>query len=225
MGEDPLLKADKEFEARQSVVRFQVPVFKEYLEKSDEEAYKNKMIDSPLQSKVEIFVRLCAILCDSDSRSKSLQEYATSYFIQHLRDINMKVCDAFQCRDVVEALARVLDNDNNVSLVIERVMKRRRGKDVEFDLYDPSSESPAASQHLNMLRTWAVKMSLHKDEVKLTKGANNWVEKTIKEPASLFEKLALGHLESWAKQVTVEGATVPYKLAYRALHTVRMFLP
>lgn len=177
-----------------------------------------------MESKINLFVRLCGILCDRDpvhaQIGEALQEYAATYLIQHLKDIDIKNTTPEQGSTVVEALSRVMTNENNVSLVFESVMMLNMMTDVEFDLYDLFSRPrPFSWETAGVLLAWAKKMSFH-EEQEMSDRAKTWVENTIRDTEKNLETLAGGHVESWAGMLTVEDADIPYKLAYRALCSV-----
>lgn len=156
--------------------------------------------------------------------------------MKNLRDIDMKDIDrkgvdigtskANQGQDVVEALSRVLRNENDVCTVFEKVMSQSdpwAQSSVSFDLYD-ASQSPwnmqsEVSDVVTFWAFWAKKMSFH-GEVDLTDAAKMWVEATIKEPRKRLQNLGRGHLKSLTRKRAVKGAKIPYRLAYRALHLV-----
>ncbi|KIW74016.1 hypothetical protein, variant [Phialophora macrospora] len=211
-GSDP--DAAEASKVKPEYVSFRQPAFREHLETPD-----NKMIEDPMQEKIDIFVTLCKILCDRDaagaSARKALQEYAATTFIQHLRDIDIKKTTSKQGKDVVEALARVLTNDNDVCAVFEA----NANFFDDFDLYEiTETDTPRRWETAGELLAWAKKMHFHEEE-ELSPRARAWVEATIRAPQKVLETLGRGHLSNWALKMTAQDASTPYRLAYRALYT------
>ncbi|EXJ75437.1 uncharacterized protein A1O5_02133 [Cladophialophora psammophila CBS 110553] len=204
-------------------VFFRQAAFKEYLETN-----KNKMIEDPIQERVNIFVTLCEILCGQnavgDSPRQSFREYATVSLMEHFRDIDIRQTSPKQSADVVEALSRVLSNDNNVCAVFEAVLDRQGRDYVEFDLYDTFRPDTMFRrwERAGTLLVWAKKLHFYEEE-ELSFRAREWVEASIKAPQKMLETLGRGHLENWAQAVTEQDAVVPYTLAYRALSTTGIF--
>lgn len=201
------------------LVSFRQPAFREHLESSG-----NSMIDNPTQEKVDIFKILCDILCsrnpDGAVAREALQEYASITLVQHLRDIDIKETSPQQGREVVEAISRVLSNENDVCIIFETIMSRLKKDWVDFDLYDHFNMlSLAKWESAGTILAWAKKMNFHEEE-ELSRRARTWVEETIKAPHKMLETLGCGHLENWTRKATVLDAKVPYKLTYRALYTV-----
>jgi len=202
-------------------VFFRQAAFKEYLE-----AKKNTLIENPIQQRVNIFVILCEILCgqtaSGDPSRQSFREYATVTLMEHFRDIDIKQTTPQQSADVVEALSRVLSNDNNVCAIFEEAIARLGRTWVEFDLYGTFRTDTMYGrwERANTLLVWAKKLHYHEEE-ELSPRARGWVEASIKAPQTMLETLGRGHLENWAQAVTVQDATVPHNLAIRALLTVR----
>ncbi|OQV10292.1 hypothetical protein CLAIMM_14312 [Cladophialophora immunda] len=200
-------------------VFFRQAAFKEYLEGN-----KNNMIGNPVQERVNIFITLCEILCGQNaighSSRQSFREYATVTFVEHFKDIDIRQTTPKQSADVVEALSRVLTNDNNVCAVFEEVMDRLGRDYVEFDLYDTFRPDTifGSWKRANKLLVWAKKLHFYEEE-ELSSRARDWVEASIKAPQKMLETLGHGHLENWARAVTEQDATVPYILACRALST------
>lgn len=208
--------------ATSDLISFRQPALNEYLEKGD-----NGMIEDSLQEKIDIFKVLCDVLCNSNAEEPStreghqVQEYAAVNLIQHLADIDIKKSKPEQGAMVVEAISRVMTNENNASTVFETVMDRQGNHDiVDFDLYEPfDALDTFSAQAAAILLAWAKKMSFH-DEAELSWPAREWVAAIIKTPQNMLEALGRGHLETMARQVTWKDARVPYRLAYRALYTV-----
>lgn len=210
-------------EKSHEIVSFRQPAYKDHLEKAG-----GQMIEDPLQEKVAILVTLCGILCDRDAATASsraeLQQYAVTYLIRHLQDIDVKKASPRQGRDVVEALSRVLSNDNDVCSVFEGISARMNLYWPNIDLYDVFSlENLAEHETISALLGWAKKMNFYDDQ-ELSNRAREWVISMIRTPQSMLEALGRGHLENLAQKVTVKDATFPYLLAHRALFTVRTWL-
>jgi hypothetical protein len=202
------------------IVSFRQPAFKDHLEKAS-----RKMIEDPLQEKVAIFLTLCGILCDREASTATaraeLQQYAVTYVIRHLEDIDVKQATPQQGRDVVEALARLLSNENDVCAVFEVVAARSNMGTVYYDLYDEFDvQNLAEHETASKLLAWAKKMNFY-DEQELSNRARDWVNSMIRTPQRMLETLGRGHLENLAQKVTVRSATFPHLLAHRALLTVR----
>ena len=163
--------------AQRQQISFRQPAFREFLANGD-----NDVIQDPNEVKMEIFVTICNILCDRDfagaGSRRILQPYAVDTFMKHLRDIDIKDIDvkhkdgqnrkAKQGQDVVEALSRVLRNDNDVCLVYERVINQKDPylpASVKFDLYDPRQspwiEEDGSPDVIALWAYWAKKMKLH----------------------------------------------------------------
>ncbi|RAH81654.1 hypothetical protein BO86DRAFT_96267 [Aspergillus japonicus CBS 114.51] len=205
-------------ESKQQQVLFRQPAFRDYLEQS-----VNNMIPDPIESRVFFFLKLGGILCDRDPQGanlrKALQEYAAQWFLQHLKDISVKHTTPKQGLQIVEALARILTNENDVCRVFEELRQKQDddNADVDFDLYDMSTDlDKSGGYNLKVLMAWARKMSFH-DEEGLSPRAKAWVEKIIMQPGSVLEQLAQGHIESWTEKVTYNEAKIPYKFICRAL--------
>ncbi|KAI1618219.1 hypothetical protein EDD36DRAFT_425886 [Exophiala viscosa] len=207
------------------LISFRQPAVREYLERGD-----NGMIEDALQEKIGIFQVLCDVLCNANAEdlspiSHKVQEYAAANVIQHLADIDIKSSNPEQGAKVVEAISRIMTNKNDACIVFESVMERQGYYDyVYFDLYEPFDASDMFSgQPAALLLAWAKKMSFHDDE-ELTVSARDWVAATIKAPQNMLETLGRGHLDNMARQVTWKDARVPYRLAFRALFTTRLFI-
>lgn len=191
------------------MIDFRQPPLKEHLEKTT-----NEMIGNIESAKIEIFTKLCDVLCDSNPATlharEMLHEYATKYLLDHLLDINPTRVDGNQSKLVVEALARVLTNENEVCTIFEAMEK-----------YADYVSCPLYEEGLGHKRivTWAKKMSFHEEE-ELSDVAQNWMEDTIKDPSKIFEHLARGHITSLSKTVDENRAKISFKLAHQALSTV-----
>lgn len=210
-GPDTVENEPKPFDPKLEIIEFRQPALKEHLEKID-----NKLIPDPSKAKVRIFTRLCDILCDSgpaevESR-ESFHKYATSYFIEHLLDIDAMTASPTQGKEVVEALSRVLRNEENVCIIFETVMKEKNDLYFRFQLYDDNHA-------FRRILGWAKKMSFHDDE-DLSWQAQLWVDSSIQDPLKMFESLASGHIESLSKQFVAEDAWIPCRLALQALARV-----
>ncbi|PYI02494.1 hypothetical protein BO78DRAFT_463945 [Aspergillus sclerotiicarbonarius CBS 121057] len=199
-------------DTKQQQVLFRQPAFRDYLEQS-----KNNMIPRPIESRVFFFLRLAGILCDRNPQGIKLRGA-----LQPVKDTNPK-----HGLQIVEALARVLSNENDVCRVFEELHgKQHHGRGLRFDLYNMSTESDwmnrQGSENLKLLKAWARKMSFH-DEVGLSERAKSWVEKMIMEPGSVLERLARGHIESWTEKRTHIEAEALYNLICCALQPTGNF--
>jgi hypothetical protein len=209
----PLIAHDPA-ESKLEIVEFHHSELKEFL--LDPTQKRNDLIGDLTVAKVKIFVTLCSILCDrSESKMgsrKTLHRYATLYFRDHLLEIDPKKTDAQQGRDVVDALSRVMTNENNVCSIFESVMDEELDSDFFYLLFPLYDDEEIARPVI----TWARMMSFHDDEY-LKEWADRWVSETIKDPRRIFRNLARGHLENLSKEVTAEKARLPYAMALRAL--------
>ncbi|EED13718.1 SD08430p [Talaromyces stipitatus ATCC 10500] len=209
------LRAEKD---KQKQVRFRQPAFKDYLEQSS-----NNMIRDPIRANVDIFLKLVGILCDQVPQGaasrESLQEYAAEWLIDHLNDISAKDTTPQQGAQVVEALMRILYNDNDVSRVFEEISRRKNeNQEVQYDMdfYFISTDTALSNQNLDLLLSWARKMSFH-DEEKLSSRAQEGIEKLLKDPRDVLEHLARGHLARWTEKMTYREARISYNLIHQAL--------
>ncbi|QGA21108.1 hypothetical protein EYB26_008818 [Talaromyces marneffei] len=203
---------------KQKQVRFRQPAFRDYLEQSS-----NNMIRDPVKAKVDIFLKLVGILCDQLPQGApnrdSLQEYAADWLLDHLEDIHVKNTTPQQGAQVVEALMRILYNDNDVSRVFEEIQSRRSDlHDVDFGIYAISNlpYEERGFRHLNLLLAWARKMSFHNEE-KMSTRAQEGIEKLLKDTRSVLEHLARGHLVRWTERMTYGEAKISYNFICRAL--------
>lgn len=220
--ENDAIEAQKKLEKnKQKQVRFRQPAFKDYLEQSI-----NNMIRDPTKAKVDIFLKLVGILCDQlpqgASIRDSLQEYAAEWLLAHLEDIDVKSTTPQQGAQVVEALMRILYNDNDVSRVFEEIQSRKNELlDVDFSIYGISNVSyeERGFRHLNLLLAWARKMSFHNEE-KLSPRAQEGIEKLLKDSRFVLENLARGHLVRWTEKMTYREAKISYNFICRALWMV-----
>ena len=220
--ENDAIEAQKKLERnKQKQVRFRQPAFKDYLEQSN-----NNMIRDPTKAKVDIFLKLVGILCDQLPQGApnrdSLQEYAAEWLLAHLEDIDVKSTTPQQGAQVVEALMRILYDDNDVSRVFEEIQSRKNElQDVEFSFYSISNVSyeERGFRHLNLLLSWARKMSFHNEE-KLSPKAQEGIEKLLKDSRFVLENLARGHLVRWTEKMTYREAKISYNFIRRALWMV-----
>jgi hypothetical protein len=184
------------------------------------------MIRDPIKAKVDIFLKLVGILCDqlpqgAPSRD-SLQEYAAEWLLAHLEDINVKNTTPQQGAQVVEALMRILYNENDVSRVFEDIQSRKNElHDVDFGIYAISNLSyeERGFRYLNLLLAWARKMSFHNEE-KMSSRAQEGIEKLLKDPRYVLEHLGRGHLVRWTEKMTHREAKISYNFICRALWLV-----
>lgn len=220
--ENDAIEAQKKLEKqKQKQVRFRQPAFKDYLEQSD-----NNMIRDPTKAKVDIFLRLVGALCDQLPQGApnrdSLQEYAAEWLLDHLEDIDVKKTTPQQGAQVVEALMRILYDDNDVSRVFEDIQSRKNELiDVDFSIYRISNISyeERGFRHLNLLLAWARKMSFHNEE-KMSFRALQGIENLLKDPRCVLEQLARGHLVRWTEKMTYREARISYNFICRALWLV-----
>lgn len=201
----------RSMQSKLEIIEFRQPALKDHLEGT-----VNRLIKDPLEAKVNIFTRLCDILCDRSASEtgsrKVLYRYAVLYLVDHLLDIDAKETSPQQGRVIVDALSRVLTNENNVCSIFEEVMRNKNDYFLDFPLYDEYSIS-------RRILAWAKKMSFHEDE-EIADLAERWVEDTIKDSKQIFGKLARGHIENLSKKHNSDEAWIPYKLGYRALAKV-----
>lgn len=239
--DDDLSKAEnKQSEPREklkgkfSIIIFKNPAFREFLQaKSSPQTKPNGLLPDVVEAKVQVFTVLCNIIADRQPLYEKvrlvLQGYAVSKFVDHLLDIEHDSVSEKQCTAVVEGLARILTNENATSKIFEDVTTSSAEWATPFDLYDSFSfgshtvygrtTRPIALR--KVIERWARKMDYIESE-DISTQARDWFKSTNKNPQKMLESLAVGHLRSWFSQVTVEGALVPYKLAYRALIQVRL---
>lgn len=220
--ENDAIEAQKKLEKqKQKEVRFRQPAFRDYLEQSN-----NNMIRDPIKAKVDIFLKLVGALCDQlpqgATNRDSLQDYAAEWLLDHLEDIDVKKTTPQQGAQVVEALMRILCDDNNVSRVFEDIQSRRNELlDVSFGIYrisNVSYERPGF-EHRNLLLAWAKKMSFHNEE-KLSFRAAQGIESLLKDSRNVLAQLARGHLVRWTDKMTYREARISYNFICRALWLV-----
>ncbi|KAJ5519268.1 Tetratricopeptide-like helical [Penicillium expansum] len=213
-GEDK--KEDKVAISKQQMVTFRQATFHEYLKNNT-----NDLIPDPLKSKVSFFVKLTNLLCGKDTDSAGLrdvfQDYAARWFMEHLKDINVKKADPTEGCQVVEAITRVFRNDGDVSRLFEDISSDSDYHSDGADIYDISTDAESSGfENLKVFREWAKKMNFH-DEEDLSSQAKEWIEGTIHEPHKMLEILARGHFQRWTETKIYEEAKVPYNFLCRAL--------
>lgn len=184
------------------------------------------MIRDPIKAKVDIFLKLVGALCDrlpqGAPNRDSLQEYAAEWLLDHLEDIDVKKTTPQQGAQVVEALMRILYNDNDVSRVFEDIQSRKNELiDVDFSIYRVSNEffEEPGFRHLNLLLAWARKMSFHNEE-KMSFRALQGIERLLKDPRYVLVELARSHLMRWTEKMTYREARISYNFICRALWLV-----
>lgn len=184
------------------------------------------MIRDPTKAKVDVFLKLVDILCDQLPQGApnrdSLQEYAAEWLLDHLEDIDVKKTTPQQGAQVVEAIMRILYDENDVSRVFEEIQSRiNELYDVYFSIYGLSNipYEERGFRHLNLLLTWARKMSFHNEE-KLSPRAQEGIEKLLKDSRCVLERLARGHLTRLTEKMTYREAKISYNFICRSLWMV-----
>lgn len=229
MNNAPKLECDTETEEaaqawqrlqknKEKQVRFRQPAFKDYLEQSN-----NSMIRDPISAKVNIFLKLVGILCDQSSQGlwgrEGLQEYAADWLLAHLEDVDVKKTTPQQGAQVVEALMRILQDQNDVSRIFEEIQSRKSElEEAYYDIYSMSTrpEDLRGYKNLNLLLSWARKMSFHNEE-KMSFNALQGIETLLKDPENALKFLADGHIMRWTEKMTFREAMISYNFIWRAL--------
>lgn len=243
LEEDTISMADRQTEAVEKVtnvassqsdinrmacqqVVFRQSVLQDRLKQPNQtQKQEDQLIPDPLEAKVYIFETLAAILCDRRPEDQELrdglQEYASKWLLAHLRDISIQETDAEQSLRVLEALMRVLNNENHVCRVFEIVAQQRMDTFAQIDLYLTGPTDVNANRSL--LVKWANKMGLHSDDA--SEETILWAQRTVIEPKKALDQLAYGHFVSWCQRVTIRRAFTSFLLLDRTLWLVRPLYP
>ncbi|PWY74525.1 hypothetical protein BO94DRAFT_607008 [Aspergillus sclerotioniger CBS 115572] len=153
---------------------------------------------------------------DRDLNEKNLKDKMS--LTKDVKLTQSREIDNEQLKRVGEAVWRILTNGTGVSSVFEKVLSQMAASEIHFDLYDLSEFTTSTNE---LVRSWAEELIARDERENLSLPAHiwSWADNMKKQPESMLENLAKGHLQSWAQKSTAEEARIPYKLAYRACYT------
>ena len=194
-----------------SPLRFQERSLREYFRAMDVD--ETGLRTSPSSAHLTIFEMITHILSQSSQKEGAeftfeLKEYAAQFWAQHFLDIIPSAASEDELIRVIESLALIMTNHNNVASSIE-------------DCYIPYPEifGESTERHklfVDAVKTWA-KLGSALGSEKLTRLTKDWVQDVSISPRRAMVLLARGHTLNWFEKVDGWKANRSYECVRAAL--------
>ncbi|RDW63670.1 hypothetical protein BP6252_11215 [Coleophoma cylindrospora] len=156
---------------------------------------------------MSIFVTCSQILCSGDTaNSESLRGYAAACWHSHFYSISGSELSDTDNISIVEALAAIMTNENNVSKTFE---------EIGFD-YTALLAVWDEGKFEKGVVDWAAS-AVKRFLPRLSSNASAWVQSVVEDPQNAWIPLAKAHIKNWYQATDITGSMRSFRYAQSAI--------
>ena len=168
------------------------------------------LITKSSDARLDLATTTMHIMCVNDQDSAwttkiLLENYAATFWIQHLQSVDIATCSATQIAQVIESLHDIFEKPNRTSSLFEAYSN---------DIY---SGFNAAIDPKTPVRSLIVKWCHAARGLPLPQLLMDWIIGVTENSTNILDKLAREHLEHWMKQASPELASYIFETLLRCI--------
>ena len=158
------------------------------------------LITNSSDAKFDIVITVMDVLCVVDQgglhkKQEPLEEYAVTFWIEHLQNLDIGTCSATQITQVIERLNNIFENPGRASLLFEaHSSELYSGFNATIDPNKPVS---------SLIVHWC----LEAQKLALPQLLMDWISTTIRNPTGIPGNLAREHFRHWLKSSPTQSTS------------------
>ena len=168
------------------------------------------LITNSLNAKFDVAITIMNVLCviDQDGRyekQRPLGEYAVTFWIQHLQNVDIVKCSVTQITQVVESLYSIFEKPDRASLLVEAYSNGLYpGFNAAIDPLTPIS---------GLIVSWCSAAR----QFPLPQPLTDWIRNAAENPTGIPTKLACEHFRHWLDSVPTRSTASIFKTVFEAV--------